>query len=263
MRWKSLIGLRVKNMGSLEAGAKLINTRNGQVFKVLLDSCVGYGGQCRRLPWAALAVEEHGWHKHHFWNCGFPVWLHMPSPSAPEALLWASWQEASRRKGRTKKCIFLSSPNTYSSGIWMKNTYLVTFQAPLQERTGKTKQNKTKTQLLNQTQKAQSCFFSVLVCSLFKREEKRNLVFKPTCWQTVCFYLIYTSFAWIKSTGTVLWLNSAIEMIERGLDHWLLCHRAIRSAFSHHMSFKTQLWRLIENTDSFPPGHAESTTDCR
>lgn len=173
IRWKSLTGLRVKNTGSLEAGAKSINTRKGQMLKVLLDACVGYRGWWRRLPWAALVVEEQGWHKHHFWKRGFPAWLHAPSPSAPEALFWASWQEASKWKERTKKCIFYRLQIPTAQGYEWKTLILWPFRPYCRRRTGK-KPNQNKTRLLKQTQKAPSCFFSILVCSLFKREEKKK-----------------------------------------------------------------------------------------
>lgn len=124
-------------------------------------------------------------------------------------------------------------------------------------------QGKNQNPTIKPNTKGTILFFSVLVCSLFKREEKRNLVFKPTCWRTVCFYLSCTSFAWIKSTGTVLWLNSAIETMRRDLIISFFVIGQLYLAFNHYMSFKTQLWRLIENTDSFTSGHAESTTDRR
>lgn len=91
---------RGEKMGSLEAGAKLINIENGQALRVLLDmgawhrGTVGYQG---RSGW---------WHRRHFWKRGSPARLHAPSPSAPEAWFWAPWQEASKWKGKTKKCFF-------------------------------------------------------------------------------------------------------------------------------------------------------------
>lgn len=93
------------------------------------------------------------------------------------------------------------------------------------------KENGKILKILQQTQKAPSCFFSVLICSLFKRDQKKRiLVFKPTCWQTVCSALICTSFAWIRSRERVLWLSD-IKAIRGGLDHYLLCQRAIVSCF--------------------------------
>lgn len=127
----------MKSMGSLEAGAKWVRIRNGQVLKVLLDVGAGYRGWRGRLPQVALSVVEWGWHRHCFWKRGFPAWFHVPSPSAPEAFFWAPWQEDSECKRENKKVHFLSSPNTFSSGIWMKNTYLVTFQAYCRRRTEK------------------------------------------------------------------------------------------------------------------------------
>lgn len=109
-------------------------------------------------------------------------------------------------KRENKKSAFLSSPNTYSSGIWRKHTYLVTFQAYCWRRTEK----KKTTKLLNT--KVPSCFFSHLLF-IYKGRKKRNPVFKPTCWQRVCFYLICTSFALIKSRGRVLWLSN-IKLLE-------------------------------------------------
>lgn len=50
----------------------------------------------------------------------------------------------------------------------MKNTYLVTFRAPLQEKD----REKTKTQLLNQTQKAPSCSFLSLFALYLKGKKK-------------------------------------------------------------------------------------------
>lgn len=89
-----------EKMGSLEAGAKLINIKNGQALTVLLDVGAGHRG----------AVGYQGcsgwWHRRHFWKRGSSAWLHAPSPSAPEAWFWAPWQEASKWKGKTKKCIF-------------------------------------------------------------------------------------------------------------------------------------------------------------
>lgn len=114
-----------------------INTWNGQVLKVLLDAWVGYRGRCRRLPWAALVVEEQGWHKHHFWKRGFPAWLHAPSPSAPETLFWASWQEASKWKGRTKKCIFYHLQIPTAQGYEWKTLILWPFGPHYRRRTGK------------------------------------------------------------------------------------------------------------------------------
>lgn len=93
----------MKNMGSLEAGAKLVSIRNGQVLKVLLDVGAGYRGWRGRLPQVALSVVEQGWHRHCFWKRGFPAWFHVPSPSAPEELFWAPWQEDSKCKRENQK----------------------------------------------------------------------------------------------------------------------------------------------------------------
>ena len=95
----------VKNIGSLEAGAKLISITNSQVWKVLLDPCAGYRGCRGRLPQVAVSAEEQGWHKRRVWKRGFPARLRLPSPSAPEALFWAPWQEDSKwKEKKTNKC---------------------------------------------------------------------------------------------------------------------------------------------------------------
>lgn len=98
----------VKNIGSLEAGAKLISITNSQVWKVRLDPCAGYRGWWGRLPQVAASAEEQGWHKCRVWKRGFPARLRLPSPSAPEALFWAPWQEDSKWKEKKNKpvCVF-------------------------------------------------------------------------------------------------------------------------------------------------------------
>ena len=137
----------VKNIGSLEAGAKLISITNSQVWKVLLDPCAGYRGCRGRLPQVAVSAEEQGWHKRRVWKRGFPARLRLPSPSAPEALFWAPWQEDSKwkEKKQTSVHVFLSSSNTFGSRIRMRNPYLVTFQAYSRRRTEGKKNMKTST----------------------------------------------------------------------------------------------------------------------
>lgn len=97
----------VKNIGSLEADAKLISIMNSRVWKVLLDPCAGTEDGGAGPPQEVVSAEEQDWHKHRVWKRGFPARLRLPSPSAPEALFWAPWQEDSKWKGKNKQvCVF-------------------------------------------------------------------------------------------------------------------------------------------------------------
>lgn len=132
----------VKNIGSLEADAKLISIMNSRVWKALLDRCAGTEDGGARAPRRLFlpknrtdtntvsgnVVSQHGFVcLPHLLQKHYSGHLDRRTPSGKE---------------KTNKCVcVLSSPNTFGSGIRMKNPYLVTFQVYSRRTEGRGKRN--------------------------------------------------------------------------------------------------------------------------
>lgn len=88
-----------------------------------------YGGWRGRPPQEVVSAGEQDWHKHRVWKRGFPARLRLPSPSAPEALFWAPWQEDSKWKGKNKQvCVFYHLQIPSAQGYEWKTLILWPFR---------------------------------------------------------------------------------------------------------------------------------------
>lgn len=139
--WKNLVGLKGKNIGSLEAGAKWINTRNDQELKVLLASGAGHRGWHGGLPgqrWllkskadtdlvSGNAVSQHG----------FMCLLHL----LQKQFSGHFDRRLPNKKGKQKKCIFYPLQIPTAQGCEWKTLILWPFRPTAGGGEKKKKQN--------------------------------------------------------------------------------------------------------------------------